>query len=253
MRAVQTRVWEDRYPVRFFHVNEERSANPSLLCDFMQDSAVNHIEALGHSLDLLQQHNHGWFMSKMFVQLRKLPLWKDTVHIETWQPGIDRMYALRDYILTDGEGQEVGRATSFWLAVDKEKEKLIRPEVYLEESVFDRSRRAFNNGPDKIRAVTKPQFCDHVQVQRNHLDLNGHANSIVYLKWMMDQLKQNNVKLEDISFMELNYNSQSFVGDNLTLHCRLEETQDNYRLSHHSLVRESDNTNICNARFRIRS
>lgn len=118
MEAVENRIWRHQYPVRFFHVSEERFVHPSFLCDFMQDSAVNHIEALGHSLDMLQ-------------------------------------------------------------------------------------------------------------------------------------LKEVDIELKEITFIELNYNSQSFAGDNLILLCRMDSDGEKERICHQSIIRENDGAIICNARFRI--
>ncbi len=242
-----TNIWNDNYPIRFYHVKDSKSICPSLLCDFMQDSAVNHIEALGHSLEMLQEQKHGWVLSKMFLKLDRLPEWKEKVKIKTWQPGIEKLYALRDFILSNDSGDEIGRATSFWLAVDMDKKRLLRPQTYLQDNVFIKDYRAISKKPRKIPSVIKSDHQMCFTVHSNNLDLNGHTNSIIYLKWIFKVLKQIIGTEYNLSEIEVNYIGQSYPGDKIQLFSNTQSTDNkNEILTNHTLIKEENGDTICN-------
>ena len=241
-------IWNEQYPIRFYHVRGDKTVCPSLLCDFMQDSAVNHIEALGHSLEMLHEQNHGWVLSKMFLELNSLPKWKDQVRIQTWQPGIEKMYALRDYILSNESEEEIGRATSFWLAVDMENKKLLKPQTYLHDDVFRKNHRAILKEPRKISSVSGVDHKMDFIVHENNLDLNGHTNSITYLKWIVKVLKELIDPEYRMSALEINYNGQSFLEDTIYLHSNIQKSEDpQVLISNHTLINEKSGDVICNA------
>jgi len=217
----------------------------------MQDSAVNHIEALGHSLDRLKENKHGWFLSKMHIELDSLPEWKDRIKIVTWQPGVDKIYALRDFLLLDEENKEIGRASSFWVAVDMARKRLVRPEVYLQDEVFCQRERAGLKAPCKVASVSEPDHQKEFFVHENNLDLNGHTNSITYLKWIMKVLKELVDPQYRICDLEINYNGQTFVGDPVMLFSRVSSCETCGKLvSNHSLFHRDSGESICNARFK---
>lgn len=239
-------IWTDTYPIRFYHVKESKTVCPTLLCDFMQDSSVNHIEALGFSLDKLHENNHGWVLSKMFLKLNKLPVWKNSVNIETWQPGVHKLYALRDFILTDDNSNEIGRATTYWLAIDTDKHRILRPETYLCDKVFNSRARAIIKDPVRLPDVTDSDHTICFKVHNNNLDLNGHTNSIVYLKWVFKILKDLVPKEYSISDIEANYISQSFPGDNIHLYSKIDLLRNGEIVTYHSLINEDLGKTISN-------
>lgn len=241
-----TNIWTENYPIRFYHVKKSKTVCPTLLCDFMQDSSVNHIEALGFSLDELHNNKHGWVLSKMYLKLNSLPEWKNSVKIKTWQPGLHKLYGIRDFILSDDVGNEIGRATTYWLAIDTDNHKILRPETYLNSKIFNSTERAFVKAPVKLNNVMEYDHSICFKVHSNNLDLNGHTNSIVYLKWVFKILKDLVPDEYSISEIEANYISQSFPGDNIHLYSKVEKFSGNEITTYHSLVNEDLGRTISN-------
>lgn len=168
---------------------------------------------------------------------------------KTWQPGIEKLYALRDFILTDSNGDEIGRATTFWLAVDMNKNRLIRPETYLDNNVFIKDYRALVKDPKKIPKILDSDHSMSFTVHGNNLDLNGHTNSIIYLKWIIKILKNLMDDSYSISEIEVNYISQSYPGDTIKVYSNLSK-EDRTLITTHSLINEKNGATICNVKIK---
>ena len=78
-----------------------------------------------YGYDLLQKHHMFWVLSRLYVEIKKLPKWQDTITLNTWSAGTDGMYAYREFILTDEKGETILTANTAWLILDTESKKIV--------------------------------------------------------------------------------------------------------------------------------
>jgi acyl-ACP thioesterase len=116
------------------------------------------------------------------------PGWRDGITVETWPPGHQKLLALRDWRLFSGQ-QLIGLATSGWLMIDIRKRRPLRPESYPEWRQFLHPERTiahtFRRLPaldDKGESLQSQQF----QVRFSDVDMNGHANYLSYIDWILE-------------------------------------------------------------------
>jgi len=87
-----------------------------------------------------------------------------------------------------------------------------------------------------------------LRVRISDLDLNLHTNNVRYLKWVIDSYDLdfmiNNVPLS----AEINYLSESHYDDNISI--MVSEGKENGNIFDHSIMRTSDNTELCRVRIR---
>ncbi len=90
----------------------------SALVDFMQDLAGEHADLLGVGTASLRKRNQSWVLSRMRIEAGRMLRAGEEVDLATWPRGIDRLLALRDFLLLDAGGRPVIAASSSWLLVD---------------------------------------------------------------------------------------------------------------------------------------
>ena len=67
----------------------------------------------------LAEKNQMWVLSKFQMEIHKPSRWGEHISIETWSKGIDRFYALRDFIIWSEQGEKAASATTAWMVLDK--------------------------------------------------------------------------------------------------------------------------------------
>lgn len=69
---------------------------PSLL-QMLQEAATEHAEILGVDFKTLKPAGLGWALSKIYVEIERLPKWGERVGIKTWASDRDRIATYREF------------------------------------------------------------------------------------------------------------------------------------------------------------
>lgn len=161
---------------------------PSLL-QMLQEAATEHAEILGVDFRSLREIGLGWALSKIYVDIKKLPEWGERVWIKTWASDRVKIATYREFEAKNRDGTELFTARSQWLLFDFEKRRLARMDR-IED--FPRNPDAHANSYDLSEHLKAPSenapytsaraagVCD--------IDLNGHVNNSVYMAWALDAL-----------------------------------------------------------------
>lgn len=205
-------VWNESFPVRAYDVTPHGAASPLALCDFMQVAAGNHAAHLGLSMESLLQDGRAWVLAFLRLQVDRYPVWHRTLEIETWPSGLDRLYATREFILSDEKG-ECARATSAWLVIDTERRRPLRPPAALNEIDPPDRPPAIEVERSKMeKPTTESAHEREFRVRYHDLDLNRHVNNVRYVEWALETLPTDWL--------------DAYALDKLTLEFRAETTAD---------------------------
>jgi len=241
---------EKEYPVHVYETGPDGKLNLHSLFDYFQDIASDHAASLGFGRDDLMKHNHFWVLSRICSEISLMPSWGETIILKTWPRGTDRLFALRDYEARYPDGRIIALATSSWLIIDRDTKRIQRP---------DNLRISLNSDPLVEKALpvnamklepasgngrSVPDF----RVRVSDLDINLHTNNARYLKWITDSydldFMLNNVPLS----AEINYLAESRFSDNIAI--IISEDANECNLFSHSIIRASDNTELCRVRIK---
>lgn len=181
-------VWNESFPVRAYNVTPHGTASPLALCDFMQVAAGNHAAQLGLSMESLLQDGRAWVLAFLRLEVDRYPAWHETLEIETWPSGLDRLYATREFVLSDKDG-DCARATSAWLVIDTDRRRPLRPPAELNEiDPPDRSPAIEVERSKMEPPTTGPVHSREFRVRYHDLDLNRHVNNVRYVEWALETL-----------------------------------------------------------------
>jgi acyl-ACP thioesterase len=106
------------------------------LLDEMMETAGRHAEILGVGVRQLHTKGLTWVLARLHVEIKAIPGAGQTIHIATWPTGRYRLFAVRDFCLSDEAGDEILRATSAWALMNMETRRLSRLDPHL--PVFSR-------------------------------------------------------------------------------------------------------------------
>ncbi|MFQ5652434.1 MAG: acyl-[acyl-carrier-protein] thioesterase [bacterium] len=243
LNAEVKRVWNDTYKIHSYEVDVKGQVTVPHLCQFMQESAWNHAEHLGVGYSHLMAKNLVWVLSRQRLRILSLPKWGDSIKIQTWPSGTDRLFCYRDFRILDAADEIVALATTAWFAIDLNSRSPQQPGSYFTLKL-ENLERVLPGKLNKLKSLTAPKRARVIQVGYRDLDVNEHVNNVRFVEWMLESFALDFQKTHQLQEMEINYLAEAFYGDEISVRC--EEEEDLAFL--HSSRNESTNTEVC--RFR---
>lgn len=218
--------WIDHYTVRSYEVDVNHTIQLSVLCNFLQESAWHHAENLGYGYFTLSEKRKMWVLTKMVLKIDRLPVWDETVSVETWPKGTERLFALRDFSVKDTEKHEIIAATSFWLLLDADSRRPMKLETFREEIPLSENRHAVQQKYSKTEGITETGGdlpADRLTVRYSELDQNNHVNNVHYIRWFVDSYTPDFLAKHKIDYFEIHYLNEALYQDDLEVRTQMAE------------------------------
>jgi acyl-ACP thioesterase len=196
-----------------------------------QEAAGNHAVHLGFGYDDLIKTNMAWVLSRVNVKFNDTPVWRDEVTFSTWHKGLNRLFFIRDFVMTDKEGKERVKATTSWLVIDLESRTMVRDPRLLEEGTVC-TENAVEDPADKVRmprGVEAEPVYEHI-VGYSDVDMVGHANNAMYMQWAMDAVEYGLASSRPLKEFTINFNKEIKAGEKVTLYRATVEKEDAYHI-----------------------
>lgn len=182
---------EYSWAVRTYECSPGGAATMASVCNWLQEAASLNAEALAFSKSDFESagENISWVLTRLKVKMDRFPKWGEKVSTLTFPRGGRRIVAWRDFVLTDSNGEELGRATSEWMLIDLASRKV----VAIPEAVFTAAntvrKPVFGEEPfPKLRWECGIASSDALvfRARRGDIDLNGHVNNVHYVEWLLE-------------------------------------------------------------------
>lgn len=209
-----------RFPVACYDTDVAHYLKPGSFMDLAQELANVSADSLGFGFDDLQHYGMAWVLSRMHIEFRSLPRWKDVVELQTWHKGFEGPFYVRDFRMLDAVGTPIVLATSSWLVFDVASRRLLRRE-HLEEKLPMDTRypeSAIDAPCDKIVMPQEglEEVAEH-RVSYSDVDFVGHANNARYVVWAMDCLDYETVSTRRVRSLRINFNKEIRPGESVAI------------------------------------
>jgi acyl-ACP thioesterase len=181
----QPLVHTESFVIRVLENDSNRALFPRSLCDFLQEAADRHVVLLGVTVEQLQERSLTWVLSRLRLRIQRLPAKAERLTVRTWHAGIDRLFSLRDYVVTDAEGAPVASAITAWLAFDLAARKPIRVQGVFKAEASSLPR-AMEVRLDRLPGCGPPASECPITVRWSDLDINRHVNNSRYAEWLVE-------------------------------------------------------------------
>ena len=186
------------------------------LCNLLQLTAGVHAELGGISFSDMQEHHQAWVLSRMRVEIKRLPKWRDVITVKTWINSLENSRSIRCLELYDGDEKIVGCET-FWAVFNTQTR---RPEnLSLAHEHFEKypNDKATEIQFSKIDTSIDKTFVTEKTILLSDLDIVNHANSVKYLEWCLDYVDPKLLLNQKIESFEMNYLKEVSLEDTITI------------------------------------
>ena len=200
---------------------------PASFMNMAQEAAGCHAVELGFGYDDLIAKNTAWILSRVRVDFLDTPLWREDMTLTTWHKGLNRLFFLRDFIMTDSEGRERVKATTSWLVMNLETRRLVRDPNLMEDGTIC-TENAIETPADKVQMPKdkEPVFVMNHLVSYSDVDTNGHTNNAMYMHWAMDAVDYEISSQRPVKSFTINFNHETKPGDLVTISKVVVEQED---------------------------
>ena len=192
---------------------------PASFMNFAQEAAGNHAVYLGFGYDDLIASNTAWILSRVHVEFVDTPKWKEDITLTTWHKGLNRLFFLRDFILTDKEGRTRVKATTSWLVLNLETRRLVRDPKLMEDGTVC-TENVIETPADKVQIpkdIEAVHVMDHI-VAYSDVDMNAHTNNAMYMQWAMDAVDYDIASTMPVREFTINFNHETKPGDVVSIY-----------------------------------
>ena len=183
MEGMHTQV----YTVRNYELGPYQAAHVRTLLDYLGETADSHIRKLGVSIQDLLEKNLLWVLVGYRLEITRYPQAGETVTVNTWYPGRQERFYLRDFEVLGADENLIAAATTSWALIDAVKRRPTSSDDALPDfTVLD--RRAVKEGIEHIPPADSPQMGEPFTVPSSCLDMYRHVNHAFYIQWALDSV-----------------------------------------------------------------
>ena len=219
--------FEQNFTIPCYDTDASWRLKPSSFMDLAQEAAGQHAVYLGFGYDDLIATNTAWILSRVHVEFVDAPKWRENITLRTWHKGLNRLFFLRDFILTDDQGRERVKATTSWLVLNLETRRLVRDPKLMEEGTVC-TDNVIETPADKVVMPKdiEPQYVMDHHVAYSDVDMNGHTNNAMYMQWAMDAVDYDIASTRPVKWFTINFNHETKPGDIVALYKVVKEEED---------------------------
>ena len=209
----------EKHTVPCYDTDASWRLKPTSFMNMAQEAAGRHAVHLGFGYDDLIKTNTAWILSRVHVEFVDTPKWREEITLNTWHKGLNRLFFLRDFLITDNEGRERVKATTSWLVLNLETRRLVRDPNLMEDGTVC-SENVIETPADKVQ-MPKDAEAELVRthlVSYSDIDTNGHTNNAMYMQWSMNAVGYEITSSRPVKEFTINFNHETKAGDHVEIY-----------------------------------
>jgi medium-chain acyl-[acyl-carrier-protein] hydrolase len=226
----------ESFAVHTYEVDAFGTLAVPALSGYLSEVAGLHATELGVGLEALMARGLTWVLVRQRIE-NPLPVQLgDAIEIETWPSGIDRLAAIREFVVRRG-GEEVARATTQWFVLDLATRKPVRPGEVLDPR-FPREARppAVPLSHGKLPELRAWDFQKRFHVRYSDIDANLHVTNTSYVAWAIEAVPRDLWQSSRLASVEVQFLAETHHG--AAILSRIAPAGDGALA--HAIVREED-------------
>lgn len=181
-------IFQQKKTIAWHDVDANGRLKLSALAVFLQEASMTHSQQLGFGYRFMDEQDALWMLRSMHAKIYQYPVWNQNIKIETWHKNYQGLRALRDFLITDENGNQLIAVSSVWMVIDTKTRRPLRLAML---DQFKDSAKMTDVLPEfKCTQSTQPESFETLRTVRfSETDLYGHLNNARYFEWLADELE----------------------------------------------------------------
>lgn len=206
-------------------------------CDFTKHLFIGHLgnnllnaadfhsNDRGYGVNYLNSVNKTWVLSRLSVELDKIPAIYEDFVVETWIDSVMRYFTNRNFKITNKDGYVYGYGKSIWAMIDTTTRQPVDILKTSNETISEYLETDYAN---PIKKSSRVKLDDDLKLQQSILttysdiDINGHVNSIKYIEHILELFPIEYYKKYRIKKFDIAYIMESHNNDKLNFYTNID-------------------------------
>lgn len=229
--------YKQEYVVKSYETDCHGFLRIAALMNILQDAADASATMLGLGFEECMNKGVAWVGSNYLIKIKRWPKMHEKIFIATWPAQAKLWGAIRDFVLTDEQGEEIIWASSQWVLIDMQRRRPVLLSKYfpqyeaLQERVLDVD---FKKAGAFLRTDEKYEY----GVRFDDMDINHHVNNAVYPLWASESVQADWRKTHIVRQIELWYEKEALFGNTVDVVTCYENDKTVHSIRAHNLEDE---------------
>ena len=229
------RVRTEAFDVHTYEVDAFHALAVPALAGYLQDAAGLQAAEMGCGIDELRERGLTWVLSRQRIEVCRLGRLGDALKVETWPSGVERVFALREFRVTRGDGTLIARASTHWAVMALEKRRPVRPDRVLAPEFHPAAERELPPAED-LPPLGQADEERRFRIRYSDIDQNLHVNNTSYLAWALEAVPREVWRDCATLWADVHFLAECTYGSRILSRVRARTERDFL----HSIVREED-------------
>ena len=209
---------EHSFFVGFRDVDYKNNLKIKSALSYLEDVAGIHSNIAGFGLLDIEKNKKTWVLINWKLEFIRRPKYSENLKVKTWSNGVDKIYALRDFLVYDENGEIIAKATSKWVLIDLETMGITKPTDLIMKLYTTEPDKVFETKLEKLKEPKDYISSSKIKITKDMIDANGHVHNINYIDFatqvMPLEVMQNAKKVEVLYKKEIRdvENIKAFYG-----------------------------------------
>ena len=209
-------VHEERFFLTAGESNARGEMPMTLIAERMIEVATGHANILGIGYATLSPLGVGWVLSRLGVELKRVPKINEYYSLRTWIESWNRLFSERCFEFFDGEGNSIGFGRTIWATID------INTRRASDLTRFATSATIANDvvcGMPRLRnhGAFEPTLTEELTFRFADLDFNRHVNSVKYIEHILNLWPLEHYDKFRIDRFDIAYRHECLAGQKVVL------------------------------------
>ncbi len=206
-------ILEETFVIPSYFVDDTAQMTVCSLFQLMQEISDRHAAILGAGWFSLCERGYFWVITKIQLEIHRLPKWTEQVTLRTWVRKSNAATSPRDFEIMDSNGHLLVAANAVWAILDKEHGYPQRISLF-DNGFMPQERCALEGKPMTIKPIALPDTLSKPKdVRYSDLDINRHVNNARYIQWAFDAVSEAFRQTHRIKGVAVKFIAQAKLGD----------------------------------------
>ena len=185
---------------------------------FLEDIAGIHSDNVGYGVKDVAEKKKAWILMDWKLQVIKRAGFGEKIIVKTWAKTMSKpqFYTYRDFEVYNEKEELIAIATSKWVFLDIEKERISKIDLEVLKLYNPDDKRVF--GIEEIEKINIPDNFENVteyQVKRFDIDVNRHMHNLNYINLAYEALPEEVYNTQEFDNVRVTYKHQIKLGDSV--------------------------------------
>lgn len=185
----------------------------------MLNAADFHSTDRGFGMRRLMGINRSWVLSRLAIEMERMPRQYDRFFVETWVESAMRFFTQRNFCVSSPDGTVYGYGRSVWAMIDTVSRQ--PTDIYaIDDGAIvqwiDKDKPCPIEKGGRVKMSSQAVDCGATTTGYSDVDINGHINSVKYIEHVLDLWPLEWYRSHRVRRFEIAYVAEAHGGDQLS-------------------------------------